>query len=205
VGSELHHPKTLLVLAPSVIEHQSTELIGACAGAVPVRCWRQPEMPMAKQLTQGANLYDRDFYSWTLSQAELVRARRLGELDLENIAEELRSSGSEQEHRLESSYRVLLMHLLKWAHQPRRRSRSWRATIVRERLNVERTLRRNSGLKALQSELYAEAYRAARKEAAAETGLSIARFPEVPPFTMNEAMDEHFWPAGEANGDVVPT
>jgi hypothetical protein len=94
---------------------------------------------MAKQLAQEADLYDRDFYTWALRQAELVRARRLGELDLENIAEELRSLGSEQEHRLESSYRVLLMHLLKWVHQPQRRGRSWRATIVRERINAART------------------------------------------------------------------
>jgi hypothetical protein len=158
----------------------------------------QPEMPVAKQLAQGTNLYDQDFYSWALTQAELVHTRRLGELDLENIAEELRSLSSEQEHRLESSCRVLLMHLLKWAHQPRRRSRSWRATIVRERLNVERTLRRNPGLKPLRPELYAEAYRAARKEAAAETGLSLAVFPEAPPFTLDQATDEDFWPESVA-------
>jgi hypothetical protein len=149
---------------------------------------------MAKQLAHGADLYKRDFYSWAMHQAELVRARRLAELDLEHVAEELRSLGSEQEHRLESSYRVLLMHLLKWAHQPRRRGRSWRATIVRERINAERTLRRNPGLKRLRSELYAEAYRAARKEAAAETGLSLATFPEASPFTLDQAMDEDFWP-----------
>ena len=149
---------------------------------------------MAKQLAHEADLYERDFYSWALRQAELARAQRFGELDLENIAEELRSLGSEQEHRLESSCRVLLTHLLKWAHQPRRRGRSWRATIVRERINAERTLRRNPGLKSLRTELYAEAYRAARKEAAAETGLPLATFPEAPPFTLDQAMDEDFWP-----------
>jgi hypothetical protein len=66
---------------------------------------------MAKQLAHEADLYDRDFYSWALRQAELVRARRLGELDLENIAEELESLGKEQAHKLESAFRVLLVHL----------------------------------------------------------------------------------------------
>jgi hypothetical protein len=136
---------------------------------------------MAKQLAHEADLYDWDFYGWALRQAELGRARRLGELDLENIAEELRSLGKEQEHRLESSYRMLLMHLLKWVHQHQRGSRSWRATIVRERINAERTLRRNPGLKPLRAELFVEAYRAARKEAAAETGLAVSTFPEGPP------------------------
>jgi Domain of unknown function DUF29 len=149
---------------------------------------------MAKQLAPAADLYERDFYTWALRQAKVVRARRLGELDFDNIAEELRSLGSEQEHRLESSYRVLLMHLLKWAFQPTRRSRSWRGTIVRERINAERTLERNPGLRSRQADLFAEAYRGARKEAAAETGLPLATFPEPPPFTLAQAMDEEFWP-----------
>jgi hypothetical protein len=149
---------------------------------------------MAKQLAPAADLYERDFYTWALRQAEVVRARRLGELEFDNIAEELRSLGSEQEHRLESSYRVLLMHLLKWAFQPTRRSRSWRGTIVRERINAERTLERNPGLRSRQADLFAEAYRGARKEAAAETGLPLATFPEPPPFTLAQAMDEEFWP-----------
>ena len=37
---------------------------------------------MVKQLAAEPDLYDRDFYTWALRQAELVRARRLGELDL---------------------------------------------------------------------------------------------------------------------------
>jgi hypothetical protein len=149
---------------------------------------------MAKQLADEADLYDRDFYSWALRQAELVRARRLGELDLENVAEELESLGKEQAHKLESAFRVLLLHLLKWRHQPQRRSRSWRGTIVRERNNVERVLEDNPGLKPRRNRLFVTAYRGARKEAAAETGLRIASFPEAPPFTLDQATDEDFWP-----------
>ena len=106
--------------------------------------------------------------------------------------------GSEQEHRLGSSRRVLPIHLLKPIRQPRRRSRRWRATIVRERINVARTLERNPGLKSRRGELFAEAYRAARKEAAAETGLPVAAFPEAPPFTLDQATDEDFWPEPDA-------
>ena len=80
---------------------------------------------MAKQLASAADLYEHDFYTWALRQAELVRARRLSELDLENVAEELESLGKEQAHKLESAFRVLLLHLLKWIYQPHRRSRSY--------------------------------------------------------------------------------
>jgi hypothetical protein len=144
-----------------------------------------------------AELYRTDFHSWCLRQAELARAGRLDALDLPDIAEELAALGVEQEHALEASLRVLLLHLLKWRHQARRRSRSWRATIVRERLNYAKRLKRNPGLKPKLPELFADAYADARKEAAAETGLAIETFPAQPSFRLEEAVDEAFWPAAE--------
>ena len=149
---------------------------------------------MAKQLVTATDLYDQDFYTWAPRQAALVRARRLDELDLENVAEELESLGKEQAHKLEAAFRVLLLQLLKQAHQPQRRSRSWRSTVVRERTNVERILADNPGLKPQRARHFETAYRGARKEAAAETGLPIATFPEAPPYTAEQAMDEAFWP-----------
>ena len=69
--------------------------------------------------------YDRDFYSWSLEQARLVREGRRDAVGRENVAEEVESSGREQFSKLESAFRVLLLHVLKWDHQPARRSRSW--------------------------------------------------------------------------------
>lgn len=149
---------------------------------------------MPEQLTADAQLYEQDFYSWALRQAELLRARRFADLDVENVAEELESLGKEQAHKLESALRVLLLHLLKWKYQPQRRSRSWRGTIVRERINAERVLEENPGLKPHRERLFATAYRGARKEAAAETGLPLATFPEAAPFSLAQALDEEFWP-----------
>lgn len=42
--------------------------------------------------------------------------------------------------------------------------------------------------------MFAEAYLGARKEAAAETGLPLATFPDAAAFTIVQAMDEEFWP-----------
>ena len=69
--------------------------------------------------------YERDFYSWLAEQAHLLRESRFDALDRENLAEEIESLGREQFNKLESALRVLLTHILKWDHQPRRRSRSW--------------------------------------------------------------------------------
>ena len=139
-------------------------------------------------------LYERDFHLWCLRQARLLKERRFAELDLDNVVEELESLGREQAAKLYSSYRVLLMHLLKWAWQPRRRTRGWQGTIVRERLAAARQLAQNPGLKPRRAGLFADAYAAARKEAAAETGIVLAAFPETCPFTIEQALDEAFWP-----------
>ena len=153
---------------------------------------------MATQLTPRPapepSAYDDDFYGWCLEQAALVRAGRLGDLDLGNIAEELEASGNEQPHALRSHYRVLLVHLLKWRHQPKRRTRGWAGTITRERGNAPERLAGNRGLPRHRHRLFAEAYRRARREAAAETGLALATFPVDSPFTIEQALDDDFWP-----------
>jgi hypothetical protein len=41
-------------------------------------------------------LYDQDFHAWTQHQAELLRSGRLGELDIENLVEEIDSLGKQQ-------------------------------------------------------------------------------------------------------------
>ncbi len=156
---------------------------------------------MATQLARPApepSAYDDDFYGWCLEQAALVRAGRLGEIDRENVAEELESLGKEQARSLESSYRVLLLHLLKRRHQHRKRTRSWAGTIVRERINAAKRLTDNRGLKQHKRRLFAEANGGARREAAAETGLALATFPPECPFSFEQALDDEFWPEAEA-------
>ena len=152
---------------------------------------------MAKQLAREPEepaLYESDFYTWCMREARLLREGRLADLDLPNLAEEIASLGNEQEHALESSLRILLVHLLKWRYQAKRRTRSWAGTIVRERGNYVRRLRKNPGLKPSQLELLAEAYQDARKEAAAETGLPLSTLPETCPFTLEQALDDDIWP-----------
>jgi hypothetical protein len=121
--------------------------------------------------------YDRDFYSWSLEQARLVREGRWDEVDRDNVAEEIESLGREQFNKLESALRVLLVHMLKWDHQPERRGRSWALSIKQQRLDLDDVLRDNPGLKPRLAEALARAYRKARVQAARETGLDEDAFP----------------------------
>src|ERR1700704_138919 len=80
--------------------------------------------------------YERDFYSWLREQARHVRAGRWDALDRENLAEEIESLGREQFNKLESALRVLMLHMLKWDHQPQRRGRSWMLSIKGQRMDL---------------------------------------------------------------------
>ena len=92
------------------------------------------DVGLAPADTPPAAAYERDFYSWLMEQARHVRDGRWDALDRDNLAEEIESLGREQFNKLESALRVLMLHMLKWDHQPERRGRFWRASIAEQRL-----------------------------------------------------------------------
>ena len=136
--------------------------------------------------------YERDVYSWSQEQARLVREGRWDLVDRVNVAEEIESLGRTEFNRLESALRVLLLHILKWDHQPKKRSRSWILSIQAQRLEIEDVLADNPGLKPRIGEALARAYRRARIEAAKETGLDTAEFPETCGHSFEDATSRKF-------------
>jgi hypothetical protein len=139
--------------------------------------------------------YDRDLYGWALEQAALLRAGRIAEADILNIAEEIDDVGNEQYDKLESALRIILLHLLKWDHQPERRSRSWWASISVQRKHVAKVLRKNPGLKPLVDEAVTEAYETARIEATAQTSLEEDTFPHDCPYSFSQITERPIdWP-----------
>ena len=144
--------------------------------------------------TKNAILYDTDFHAWATEQAALLRAGKLSEADIENIAEEIESMGKNERNELVSRLTVLLVHLMKWRYQPELRGRSWRLTIEQQRLHLEDHLADNPSLKSQIDTLIAKAYRHARIETERETHLERATFPSTCPFTFDQAMDPNFWP-----------
>lgn len=136
--------------------------------------------------------YERDFYSWSIEQGRLIREGRWTAVDRENVAEEIESLGREQFAQLESAIRVLLMHMLKWDHQPDRRSRSWTLSIKAQRMRVDRVLRQNPGLKPRIPEAVEEGYAQARVEAALETALDEETFPQRCPYSWDDIVGRDF-------------
>jgi hypothetical protein len=142
-----------------------------------------------------ASLYERDYFAWIRLNAQRLREQRPALVDWENVAEELEDLGRAERRTIQSQLEVLLTHLLKWAFQAQRRSRSWQLSIANARDRLSDVLEDSPSLRdqRLLSELFAKAYRIARRTAAAETGFDDA----TPPWSLEDVLDEKFFPAAE--------
>ena len=164
------------------------------------------------------DVYNTDFYAWTQEQAALLRAGAVDDLDLDHLAEEIESLGLSDRRALESDLEVLLIHLLKWQHQPEHRvaGHSWYDTITEHRGRIERLLRDSPSLRRQVPALLTERYPKARDRALMQMAPALPRrhdellprtpkdllreaaraFPLLPtcPWTPTEVLDDDFWP-----------
>ncbi|MGD0720325.1 MAG: DUF29 domain-containing protein [Roseiarcus sp.] len=145
-------------------------------------------------MTRKSPLYDEDFYAWSNEQAALLRAGRLAQADIAHIAEEIESMGRTEKRELVSRLTVLLLHLIKWRFQPRRRTAGWEASVRVQRNRLADHLDDNPSLRPLLPAALAAAYRDAALEAVADTGLPGATFPATCPWRVEDVMDAGFWP-----------
>jgi hypothetical protein len=141
-----------------------------------------------------AELYDRDFYEWTLRNAELLRSGRASEADLDHIAEEIEDMGKRERRELVSRLGVLIGHLLKWQAQPDHRGRSWEATIRLQREDFSDLLEEMPSLRRYLEANLLKAYRHGVIAASAETRLPVEDFPSTPPFSLDVLLDPNFLP-----------
>jgi hypothetical protein len=138
--------------------------------------------------------YNNDFYGWTQEQAALLRAGQLNDLDIENLIEEIETMGRSEKRELESRLTVLLLHLLKWQYQEVRRGRSWELSIDEQRIQFNKTLKENPGLKPVLEEILKDAYKLATIQASRETKISKAVFPQECPWTFDQITNETYYP-----------
>ncbi len=139
--------------------------------------------------------YDSDFHAWALRNARLLRDGRLGELDVEHLAEELESIGASERRELLSRLQVLLVHLLKYRYQPERRSKSWLLTIIHQRTAIERLLEQSPSLRTLLvADTLANVYGKAVRETVIETDLDRSVFPINCPYRLEDILDDDWLP-----------
>jgi hypothetical protein len=140
------------------------------------------------------DLYETDFYEWTQEQARLLRERRWDDLDLENLIDEVESVGRSDKHQIQKRLKVVLAHLLKWKYQPGARSSAWRGTLREQRARLAQLVEDSPSLRSHPASVFDLAYLSARLLASKETGIDFTLFPEKPPFTPEQALDDEFLP-----------
>lgn len=140
------------------------------------------------------NLYDQDFYAWTQEQAKLIKEKSFDKLDLTHLFEEIESMGTSEVRELESRLEVLLVHLLKWKYQPNLQCRSWQLTIKEQRYRLKKRIKKMPSLKSLLPESFIDSYENAIYSAMKETGLDDATFPSASPWTIEQVLNDAFYP-----------
>jgi Domain of unknown function DUF29 len=139
--------------------------------------------------------YETDFYAWANEQAKILRSGNLAQADIENIAEEIESMGKTEKRELVSRLTVLLLHLLKWQFQPKKRGSSWEVSIKVQRFQTRDHIADNPSLKGQLSHYIMSAYHVAKLEALNETGMDKQVFPETCPYSFEQIMNDDYWPA----------
>ena len=121
-------------------------------------------------------LYEQDETAWLEAMAQLVAQRRYAELDHLHLSEFLADIAKRDRREVFSRLVILMSNLLKWQHQPDRRSGSGRGTI-REQGRELRGLLESDTLRNHAQSVLLDAYAEARKQASDETEQSLGTFP----------------------------
>lgn len=154
-------------------------------------------------MSELSTLYESDYSAWAQRHAELLRAGRYAELDLDHLLEELSDMSKSERRELESRLLILLAHLLKWEYQYPMLSgrwrefdgRSWRVTIIEQRTRLAKLLKQAPGLQTLLAEAINTVYADVVQLASDETGLPPDTFPSHCPYTAEHLLDKAYYPA----------
>ena len=137
-----------------------------------------------------ACLYETDAIAWAEQQKHYLKSGQYEKLDIEHLLEDLDDVGNSNKNALESYFKVLICHLLKWRHQPSQRSYSWVGSINNSRRSIEKIIKKNPSLKNYLQTAFEEEWDNARKWALDEMGMKSNAIPNFCPFNLHYAMHE---------------
>lgn len=144
---------------------------------------------------QNAPDYEADFVAWLEDQAGRARRGEVESLDLENIAEELEGMARSDRREIRTRLTVLLVHLLKYIAQPKRRSAGWLATIGEQRTQITTVIDDSPSLRSFPATVWERCYADARSRAALETRLAENAFPDHCPFELASVLGSGWLPS----------
>ncbi|MEH2417751.1 DUF29 domain-containing protein [Nostoc sp.] len=142
-------------------------------------------------------LYDQDYYLWLRTTINQLRTNQFSSVDLDNLIEELEDMGRSQKRAIESLLIKLLEHLLKLKCCDEERERNqghWKGEIRTFRREIKKALKDSPSLKPYILEIFDQCYEDARTEASDRSQLSIDIFPLIPIGSLEQILDENWFP-----------
>ncbi|MHC5935749.1 DUF29 domain-containing protein [Nostoc sp.] len=152
-------------------------------------------------------LYDEDYYLWLKTTINQLRARQFLSVDLDNLLEELETMGRREKRSIESLLIKLLEHLLKlkcWDKERERNEGHWKGEIRTFRREIKKALKDSPSLKPYILEIFDQCYQDARTEASDRSQLSIEIFPSIPIGSLEQILDENWFPEYNHNHHGKP-
>jgi hypothetical protein len=146
--------------------------------------------------------YEQNFPGWVNQHITLLRTGQFHALDIDHLIEELEGMATRDKNELVSRFKILIAHLLKWQFQLRQLSErwenftgsSWRSSIIEQRSEIQDQLENNPNLKSHLTEAITKAYPKAVALAVKETKLPIKSFPKDNPYSIEQLLNDDFYP-----------
>ncbi len=138
-------------------------------------------------------LYEIDDYLWIQETVELLKQKRLDELDLENLIEELEDLGRERKLAVKSLLQQIIRHLLLlqyWDDERERNYRHWKSEVTSFRMQINDRMTRN--FYNYLTDNLSSIYQKSRKYVRDKSGLDT--FPPQCPYTLEQLLDEDWFP-----------
>jgi len=147
--------------------------------------------------TKQIPLYDRDYQCWLDQTVAQLRSHDFGNLDLENLIEEIESLGKSDKRAISSYLMRLCEHLLKvkyWESERVLCFRGWMLEVNHFRSEIELILQDSPSLKYFLNENFLYAYQKARKNLLKVMPRAMDLIPQEPGFALEQALDEDWLP-----------
>ena len=135
------------------------------------------------------DLYEADETAWLEAMAELIRAGKYKDLDYAHLSEYLSDMAMRDRREVQSRLRILLAHVLQWESRKKKRTGSRKATILRQRDELELLLE-SAALRSHAEVVLPRIYATAVELAAVETGVPAETFPRECPYTVERLLAE---------------
>jgi len=134
-------------------------------------------------------LYETDETAWLEQMASAAAARNVAQLDLSHLSEYLTDMARRDKREVQRRLTVLMVHLLKWDHQPSLRSRSWELNIEEQREELQDLLQ-SATLRQHADDVLDQSDRRAVRRAAVETSLPETTFPAQCSWSLEHILGE---------------